>query len=145
MSVASFEFCCPSIALAWRLLHPMHWTDHRHVHPWWLPAIEMANPKAWQVGWWWINWSGLSRQNGRPCLISLLAFCLVWFPLTPLRVRLGEVEHFNEGLKDIVFLGGGALKTMVGWGGMRSTYSYPSTLAPNIPSTKQLWMPRNGW
>lgn len=80
----SFEFCCPSIAMAWRLLRPTHWTDHRHAHPWWLPAIEMANPNAWHVGWWWINWSG--------CLISWLDFCLVRFPS-------GEVEHFNEGPK----------------------------------------------
>lgn len=81
----SFEFCCPSIAMAWRLLHPTHWTDRRHVHPWWLPAIEMANPNAWQVGWWWIKliWVKWKKwKNLRPCLISS-------------EVRSGEVKHFN--------------------------------------------------
>lgn len=101
----SFEFCCPSIAMAWRLLHPTHWTDHTHVHPWWLPAIEMANPNAWQVGWWWIKLIWVKWKNLRPCLISWWDFCLLRFPL-----KWGQVK-FNT-----------SISSMKAWRNMVSSY-----------------------
>lgn len=99
----SFEFCCPSIAMAWRLLHPTHWTDHRHVHPWWLPAIEMANPNAWQVGCWWIKLIWVKWKNLRPCLISWWDFCLLQFPLKWGQVKLNTSISSMKAWRNMVF------------------------------------------